>query len=127
MAQMFQYGAYFVIVVLLSVFFPICRFCYYRLGIKIITKFKGNVFSHLLKLPISWFNKQPVGELIARVESDSERVKVLVFGFVYYYNWQCIVFHWWFCNSSFFNGKLRYIFCRQLFFVELATGFCLNI
>jgi len=48
-----------------------------RLGIKIITKFKGDVFSHLLKLPVSWFNKQPVGELIARVESDSERVKVL--------------------------------------------------
>jgi ABC-type multidrug transport system fused ATPase/permease subunit len=48
-----------------------------RLGIKIITKFKGDVFSHLLKLPVGWFNKQPVGELIARVESDSERVKVL--------------------------------------------------
>ena len=78
MAQMFQYGAYFVIVVLLSGLLSYLQILLLsRLGIKIITKFKGNVFSHLLKLPISWFNKQPVGELIARVESDSERVKVL--------------------------------------------------
>ena len=78
MAQMFQYGAYFVIVVLLSSLLSYLQILLLsRLGIKIITKFKGNVFSHLLKLPVSWFNKQPVGELIARVESDSERVKVL--------------------------------------------------
>ncbi len=78
MAQMFQYGAYFVIVVLLSGLLSYLQILLLsRLGIKIITKFKGNVFSHLLKLPVSWFNKQPVGELIARVESDSERVKVL--------------------------------------------------
>jgi ATP-binding cassette subfamily B protein len=78
MGQMFQYGAYFVIVVLLSGLLSYLQILLLsRLGIKIITKFKGNVFSHLLKLPVSWFNKQPVGELIARVESDSERVKVL--------------------------------------------------
>jgi len=78
MAQMFQYGAYFVIVILLSGLLSYLQILLLsRLGIKIITKFKGNVFSHLLKLPVSWFNKQPVGELIARVESDSERVKVL--------------------------------------------------
>ena len=78
MAQMFQYGASFVIVILLSGLLSYLQILLLsRLGIKIITKFKGNVFSHLLKLPVSWFNKQPVGELIARVESDSERVKVL--------------------------------------------------
>jgi ABC-type multidrug transport system fused ATPase/permease subunit len=48
-----------------------------RLGIKVITNFKGRVFRHLLILPVEWFNRQSVGELIARVESDSERVKVL--------------------------------------------------
>ncbi|OQC07220.1 MAG: putative multidrug resistance ABC transporter ATP-binding/permease protein YheH [Candidatus Cloacimonetes bacterium ADurb.Bin089] len=78
MAQMFQYGFYFIAVVMLSgVLSYLQLLLLSRLGIKIITKFKGNVFSHLLKLPVSWFNKQPVGELIARVESDSERVKVL--------------------------------------------------
>lgn len=78
MAQMFQYGFYFIAVVMLSGVLSYLQILLLsRLGIKIITKFKGNVFSHLLKLPVSWFNKQPVGELIARVESDSERVKVL--------------------------------------------------
>ena len=78
MAQMFQYGFYFIAVVMLSGVLSYLQILLLsRLGIKIITKFKSNVFSHLLKLPVSWYNKQPVGELIARVESDSERVKVL--------------------------------------------------
>jgi len=78
MAQMFQYGFYFIAVVMLSGVLSYLQISLLsRLGIKIITKFKSNVFSHLLKLPVSWYNKQPVGELIARVESDSERVKVL--------------------------------------------------
>jgi len=78
MPQMYRYGLYFVVVVLMSGFLSYLQIVLLsRLGIKIITKFKGDVFRHLLKLPIPWFNKQPVGELIARVESDSERVKAL--------------------------------------------------
>ena len=78
MPQMYRYGLYFVVVVLLSGLLSYLQIVLLsRLGIKIITKFKGDVFRHLLKLPIPWFNKQPVGELIARVESDSERVKAL--------------------------------------------------
>ncbi|MCB5271825.1 MAG: ABC transporter ATP-binding protein/permease [Candidatus Cloacimonetes bacterium] len=78
MTEMFRYGFMFIGVVLISGLLSYLQIVLLsRLGIKIITKFKGEVFSHLLKLPIGWFNKQPVGELIARVESDSERVKVL--------------------------------------------------
>ena len=78
MGQMYRLGLYFVVVVLLSGLLSYLQIVLLsRLGIKIITKFKGDVFRHLLKLPIPWFNKQPVGELIARVESDSERVKAL--------------------------------------------------
>lgn len=78
MAQMYHYGLIFVVVVLLSGLLSYLQILLLsRLGIKVITKFKGDVFKHLLKLPIPWFNKQPVGELIARVESDSERVKAL--------------------------------------------------
>ncbi len=78
MGQMYHYGLIFVAVVLLSGLLSYLQIVLLsRLGIKIITKFKGDVFKHLLKLPIPWFNKQPVGELIARVESDSERVKAL--------------------------------------------------
>ncbi|MDD3102894.1 MAG: ABC transporter ATP-binding protein [Candidatus Cloacimonetes bacterium] len=78
MTQMFRYGFMFIGVVLVSGLLSYLQIVLLsRLGIKIITKFKGEVFSHLLKLPIGWFDKKPVGELIARVESDSERVKVL--------------------------------------------------
>jgi len=48
-----------------------------KLGVKIITKIKKQVFDHLLKLPVSFFDKNQVGELISRVESDGERVKQL--------------------------------------------------
>lgn len=48
-----------------------------KLGIKLITRFKSTVFAHLLKLPVSYFDQNPIGELISRVESDSERVKSL--------------------------------------------------
>jgi ATP-binding cassette subfamily B protein len=78
LSDMFRYGIYFVCVVIVSGFLSYLQIILLsRLGIKIITQFKANVFSHLLKLPVEWFNKQPVGELIARVESDSERVKAL--------------------------------------------------
>ena len=76
--QMFRFGILFVVVVLVSGVLSYLQIVLLsRLGIKVITNFKGQVFRHLLKLPVEWFNKQPVGELIARVESDSERVKVL--------------------------------------------------
>ncbi|HNX38616.1 MAG TPA: ABC transporter transmembrane domain-containing protein, partial [Candidatus Cloacimonadota bacterium] len=76
--DMFRYGLFFVVVVVFSGLLSYLQIILLsRLGIKIITKFKGEVFKHLLKLPVPWFNEQPVGELIARVESDSERVKVL--------------------------------------------------
>jgi ATP-binding cassette subfamily B protein len=78
MTQMFRYGLMFVGVVLVSGLLSYLQIVLLsRLGIKVITNFKGQVFRHLLKLPVDWFNKQPVGELIARVESDSERVRVL--------------------------------------------------
>ncbi len=48
-----------------------------RLGLEIVTRIKEALFSHLLTLPVSYFDKHPVGELMARVESDTERVKEL--------------------------------------------------
>lgn len=78
MSQTFRYGFMFIGVVLISGLLSYLQIVLLsRLGIKVITEFKGKVFQHLLKLPVEWFNRQSVGELIARVESDSERVKVL--------------------------------------------------
>ena len=57
--EMFRYGFMFIAVVLVSGLLSYLQIVLLsRLGIKIITKFKGEVFSHLLKLPIGWFDKQ---------------------------------------------------------------------
>ncbi|MCX8013018.1 MAG: ABC transporter transmembrane domain-containing protein, partial [Rectinema sp.] len=48
-----------------------------RLGLSIVTLIKQDMFSHLLTLPISWFDAHPVGELMSRTETDTERVRDL--------------------------------------------------
>ena len=77
-SQMYRYGAMFIAAVLVSGALTYLQtILLSKLGVKVITKFKAEVFRHLLTLPVEWFNKQAVGELIARVESDAERVKAL--------------------------------------------------
>ncbi|HOU61089.1 MAG TPA: ABC transporter transmembrane domain-containing protein, partial [Rectinema sp.] len=46
-----------------------------RLGLSIVTHIKQDIFLHLLKLPVSYFDKHPVGELMSRTETDTERVR----------------------------------------------------
>ncbi|HNT52859.1 MAG TPA: ABC transporter ATP-binding protein, partial [Candidatus Syntrophosphaera sp.] len=76
--MMYRFGLLFVGVVIVSGLLSYLQIVLLsRLGIKIITNFKAKVFRHLLTLPVDWFNQRQVGELIARVESDSERVKAL--------------------------------------------------
>ncbi|TFG83807.1 MAG: ABC transporter ATP-binding protein, partial [Spirochaetales bacterium] len=48
-----------------------------RLGLNVVTRVKDDLFSHLLTLPVSYFDKHQVGELMARVENDTEKVKQL--------------------------------------------------
>ncbi|MBL8967646.1 MAG: ABC transporter ATP-binding protein [Spirochaetaceae bacterium] len=48
-----------------------------RLGLEVVTRIKKDLFAHFLTLPVSYFDKHPVGELMARVESDTEKVKEL--------------------------------------------------
>jgi len=48
-----------------------------RLGLNVVTNIKRDLFAHLLTLPVAYFDKHPVGELMARVENDTEKVKQL--------------------------------------------------
>ncbi len=48
-----------------------------RLGLNVVTSIKQDLFAHLLTLPVAYFDKHPVGELMARVENDTEKVKQL--------------------------------------------------
>ena len=46
-----------------------------RLGVSIVTRIKEDLFAHLLRLPVSYFDAHPVGELMSRTENDTEKVR----------------------------------------------------
>jgi len=48
-----------------------------RVGLSIVRDLKEQVFRHMLSLAPSLFDRNPTGKLMARVESDSERVRML--------------------------------------------------
>lgn len=48
-----------------------------RMGLGIVTGLKRQLFGHLLSLSQAYFDKNPPGRLLARVESDSERLQML--------------------------------------------------
>lgn len=48
-----------------------------RTGLRIITEIKERVFRHLLSLSTKFHDKNPVGKLLSRTESDAEQVKEL--------------------------------------------------
>jgi ATP-binding cassette subfamily B protein len=48
-----------------------------RMGLRIVTTIKKQLFDHLLGLSLAYFDKNPPGKLLARVESDSERLQML--------------------------------------------------
>jgi len=48
-----------------------------KLGLNIVTELKNRVFKHILKQDISFFDHNQPGQLMARTESDIERLKVI--------------------------------------------------
>jgi len=48
-----------------------------RMGLRIVTGLRQQVFSHLMNLSLAYFDKNPPGRLLARVESDVERLLML--------------------------------------------------
>lgn len=48
-----------------------------RVGQDVMLTLKRTVFGHILSLDLSFYDRQPVGRLIARVESDTERLRLL--------------------------------------------------
>ncbi|MDD5530710.1 MAG: ABC transporter ATP-binding protein [bacterium] len=49
-------------------------------GEKTVMLLKENLYKHILKLPMSFFDKNPAGKLLSRVESDTEVLKSLFTG-----------------------------------------------
>lgn len=78
LSQMFRYAlGYLGIIVVMGLLTYIQTMLIVRLGLNVVTRIKDELFSHLLTLPVSYFDKHPVGELMARVENDTEKVKQL--------------------------------------------------
>lgn len=48
-----------------------------KVGLSVVRDLKEKVFRHMLSLSLSFFDTNPTGKLMARVESDSERVRML--------------------------------------------------
>ncbi len=48
-----------------------------KIGLSVVRDLKRRLFDHVLTLSMAYFNKNPSGKLMARVESDSERVRML--------------------------------------------------
>ncbi|MCK4413133.1 MAG: ABC transporter ATP-binding protein [Candidatus Eisenbacteria sp.] len=48
-----------------------------KAGLKIVTALREQVFAHLMTLSLAYFDKNPPGSLMARVESDVERLMML--------------------------------------------------
>ena len=48
-----------------------------KIGLKIITELRKQAFAHILSLSLAYFDKNPAGRLMARVESDVERLRML--------------------------------------------------
>ncbi|MCA1949145.1 MAG: ABC transporter ATP-binding protein/permease [Treponema sp.] len=72
---MIRAGAYLAILLVMGLLSFMGIITISRLGLEVVTRIKYDVFSHLLTLPVSYFDAHPVGELISRTESDSERVR----------------------------------------------------
>lgn len=48
-----------------------------RMGLSLVTRLKRDTFEHLLNLGMDYFDANPPGRLMARVESDAERLQML--------------------------------------------------
>lgn len=48
-----------------------------RIGLSIVRSLKRKLFDHVMTLSMSFFHTNPSGKLMARVESDTERVRML--------------------------------------------------
>lgn len=53
-------------------------FCVIMLGEKVIAKLRTDIFAHILKLPINFFDKTESGEIVSRLSSDATQVKEVI-------------------------------------------------
>ncbi|MDX9828190.1 MAG: ABC transporter ATP-binding protein, partial [Spirochaetia bacterium] len=73
-----RYAVFYLILVLSSGFLGyVGSIQMAKLGLAVVTKIKQDLFSRFLRLPVSYFDAHPVGELMARTENDTEKIRDL--------------------------------------------------
>ena len=73
-----RYAVFYLILVLSSGFLGyVGSIQMAKLGLAVVTKVKQDLFSRFLRLPVSYFDAHPVGELMARTENDTEKIRDL--------------------------------------------------
>ena len=68
-------GAYLFLIIAMGILQWLAGITIGRLGLEVVRRIKRHLFGHFLSLPVSYFDGHPVGELMSRTESDTERVK----------------------------------------------------
>jgi len=87
----------------------VTQFCFHfrqrlalELGESVIQDLRRDIFAHLLKMPMSFFNRTKIGRIISRFTSDAEAVRVGVQDVVFITAVQagqmivCAVLMWWY-------------------------------
>lgn len=76
--DMYRYSFFFIGLVIISGIASYTQIIILsKLGLKVITDIKMKLFSHLMKISVSFFDNRPVGDFITKVENDSEKVRFL--------------------------------------------------
>ena len=75
--MLFRAMLYLAIIVVMGILTYLGNLTIARLGLEVVTRIKKDLFSHFLTLPVAYFDVHPVGELMSRTESDTERVRDL--------------------------------------------------
>lgn len=76
--DLYLYAGLFIATVVVSgIFMYLQIIVLSKLGLKIITKLKYDTFDHLLNVNTSFYDKWPIGEFIARIESGGETIRQL--------------------------------------------------
>lgn len=68
-------GAFLVLVVLTEVVFMFRMRLALRLGEAVVFDMRSRIYEHVLRMPMSFFNRMPLGRLISRVTSDVDVVR----------------------------------------------------
>ncbi len=94
------------------------------IGQDVMVKLKQKLFDHILKSNISFFDKNPIGRLMARVESDTESLRMMFTNTVVMLVGDLILIVGIFCVMMYYSWRLTLVLTAFLpFFVVLIYIF----